>query len=155
MVPGHGWGTIGSPDMGDDVPPVDRSAAPLWRRPWLLAIVGAAVAVAVITVGLRMVNRTDARQGSGIAPITLTRPINGAPFDGVFTWRPATGASSYQLSIFASDGTPSFEVRDLKTAGVKLSESMKLAPGSYLVQVIGFANGTAVAESARTPFDVK
>jgi hypothetical protein len=143
--------------MSDASPPADRSqAGPWWRRSWLLAIVGATVAVAVVAiVTMRLGNRTDAARGPTVAPITITRPVKGAPFDGVFTWRPADGASAYQVSIFASDGTPSFEVRDLKVPGVKLAESMKLAPGSYLVQVIGFANGATVAESPRTPFDVK
>lgn len=86
--------------------------------------------------------------------VTITRPSAEAPFDRTFTWRPVTGATQYHVVVYSPEGNRAFEVRDLKTAGVKLSDNVQLPPGKYSVQVTALRDSQALAESRRTEFDI-
>jgi predicted small lipoprotein YifL len=83
--------------------------------------------------------------------VAITKPSAEAPFDRTFTWKPVNGATQYHIVVF----TRAFEVRDLTTAGVKLSDSVQLPPGTYSVQVTALRDGQTVAQSTRTAFDIR
>src|ERR671913_40384 len=87
--------------------------------------------------------------------VTITRPSAQAPFDRMFTWKPVDGATQYQVVVFTPEGNRAFEVRDLTTAGVKLSDNLQLPPGTYSVQVTALRDGQTVAQSTRTAFDIR
>ena len=87
--------------------------------------------------------------------VTITKPSAEAPFDRTFTWTAVPAATEYHLVVFSPTGDRTFEVRDLKTAGVKLAESVQLPPGKYSVQVTALRDGQSVAESPRTAFDIR
>jgi hypothetical protein len=87
--------------------------------------------------------------------VTITRPSAEAPFDRMFTWRPVDGATQYHVVVFTPEGNRAFEVRDLTTAGVKLSDNLQFPPGKYTVQVTALRDGQTLAESARTEFDIR
>jgi hypothetical protein len=87
--------------------------------------------------------------------VTITRPSADAPFDRMFTWTAVPAATEYHVVVYTPQGSRAFEVRDLKTAGVKLSDTVQLPPGKYSVQVTALRDGQTVAESARTEFDIK
>ena len=87
--------------------------------------------------------------------VTITRPSADAPFDRTFTWRAIPAATEYQVVVFSPEGNRAFEVRDLKTAGVKLSDTVVLPPGKYSVQVTAVRDGQTLAESPRVQFDIK
>jgi hypothetical protein len=87
--------------------------------------------------------------------VTITRPAADAPFDRTFTWKPVANATTYHLVVFTPDGARAFEVRDLVTPGVKLSEKVGLAPGRYAVQVTALRDGQTLAESPRAEFEIK
>jgi hypothetical protein len=87
--------------------------------------------------------------------VTITRPSAKAPFDRTFTWTAVPAATEYHVVVYSPTGDRAFEVRDLKTAGVKLAESLQFPPGKYSVQVTALRDGQTVAESPRTPFDIK
>jgi hypothetical protein len=87
--------------------------------------------------------------------VTITRPSANLPFERTFLWKPVATATSYHVVVFSPEGTRAFEVRDLKTTGVMLSEGVKLPPGRYSVQVTAIRDGSPVAESPRTEFDIR
>lgn len=87
--------------------------------------------------------------------VTITRPSAEAPFDRMFTWKPVNGATQYQVVVYTFDGNRAFEVRDLTTAGVKLSDNLQFPPGKYTVQVTALRDGQTVAESPRTEFEIR
>jgi hypothetical protein len=87
--------------------------------------------------------------------VTITRPSAEAPFDRMFTWRPVDGATQYHVVVYSPDGNRAFEVRDLTTAGVKLSDNLQFPPGKYSVQVTALRDGQTLAESARTEFEIR
>jgi hypothetical protein len=88
-------------------------------------------------------------------PMTITRPAADAPFDGTFTWTPVARATRYHLVVFSPTGTRAFEVRDLTSTAVKLSEGVQLPPGRYSAQVTAVRDGAAAAESAPVHFEIK
>ena len=93
--------------------------------------------------------------GSQASPtVTITSPAAGVAFNRTFTWQPVPGATRYNVAVFASDGARSFEVRDLTTAGVKLSDGVTLAPGRYFVQVTARHDANVIAQSDRTDFEI-
>ena len=77
------------------------------------------------------------------------------PFERVFTWKPVNGATSYNLVVYTSEGARAFEVRDLTTAGVKVSEGIPMIPGRYFVEVTALRDGAEIAKSEMAPFDMK
>ena len=87
--------------------------------------------------------------------VTITRPSGDAPFDRTFTWTAVPAATEYHVVVFTPEGNRAFEVRDLKTAGVKLSDTVQLPAGKYSVQVTALRDGRTVAESRRTEFDIR
>jgi hypothetical protein len=87
--------------------------------------------------------------------VTITRPSAEVPFDRTFTWRAVNGATQYHVVVFTPEGNRAFEVRDLKTAGVKLSDNLQLPPGKYSVQVTALRDGQTLAESTRMQFDIR
>ncbi len=87
--------------------------------------------------------------------VTLTRPAADAPFDRTFSWKPVPNATAYNIAVYQPDGSRTFEVRDLKVPGVKIADSVQLPPGRYSVQVTAVRDGTTVAESPLTPFDIR
>ena len=88
-------------------------------------------------------------------PMTITRPAPDAPFDGTFTWTPVASATRYHLVVFSPAGTRAFEVRDLTSTGVKLSEGVQLPPGRYSAQVTAVRDGAELAQSAPVHFEIK
>ena len=88
-------------------------------------------------------------------PMIITRPAADAPFDGTFTWTPVARATRYHLVVFSPAGTRAFEVRDLTSTGVKLSDGLQLPPGRYSAQVTAVRDGAAAVESAPVHFDIK
>jgi hypothetical protein len=87
--------------------------------------------------------------------VTITRPSAEAPFDRMFTWKPVNGATQYHVVVFTPEGNRAFEVRDLTTAGVKLSDNLQFPPGKYSVQVTALRDGQTLAESGRTEFEIR
>ena len=87
--------------------------------------------------------------------VTITRPSAQSPFDRMFTWKPVNGATQYHVVVFTPEGNRAFEVRDLTTAGVKLSDGLQLPPGKYSVQVTALRDGQTLAESGRTEFEIR
>jgi uncharacterized protein (DUF2141 family) len=110
-----------------------------------LAVVAAALAI--VTAGCAA--SEDAKT------ITITQPSAEAPFDRTFAWTPVPNVTSYSVVVFTAEGNRTFEVRDLITPGVKLSEKVDLPPGKYSVQVTALRDGQTVAESARQQFEIK
>jgi hypothetical protein len=138
------------------------NARPPWfRRPWALEVAGLALVavlgiVLAITWGFRRTGEAggDVATAGSVRPIEIVKPTADSPFDRTFSWRPVDGAASYSVAVFRGDGERSFEVRDVKGAGVALSPTVKLAPGPYFWQVIAVRNGETIAESPRTPFAI-
>lgn len=133
---------------------------PWFRRPWALELVGAgALLLVLLVVGVTTLfnpeDAGDVKQAEGRLEISVVKPTATAPFDRTFDWQPIEGATTYRVLVFTSDGARSFEVRDLKTTSVALSPTVKLAPGRYFWQVIATRDGETLAESPRTPFDLK
>lgn len=87
--------------------------------------------------------------------VTITRPSAEAPFDRMFTWRAVDAATEYHLVVYSPEGNRAFEVRDLKTAGVKLADNLQFPPGTYSVQVTALRNGQMIAESPRMAFEIR
>jgi hypothetical protein len=87
--------------------------------------------------------------------IEVVKPTPTAPFDRTFSWRPVDGATAYHVVVFNGAGERTFEVRDLKTAGVAVAKDVWLAPGPYSWQVRAFKDGQQLLESAVTPFEIK
>ena len=136
----------------------EAAAPPWWRKTWLLGALGAAAVVAlVVAVGLfgREDDSNDVTRGGGLPPVTLTQPAEGKPFERVFTWRPVKGATAYHLVVYNAEGARAFEVRDLTTAGVKMSDGLRMIPGRYSVEVTALREGAEIAKSEMTPFDMK
>ena len=92
--------------------------------------------------------------GAEAPTVTITSPTAGTAFNRTFTWQPVSGATRYDVAVFASDGTRSFEVRDLTTPGVKLSDGVQLAPGRYSVQVTARRDRDVLAQSSRADFEI-
>jgi hypothetical protein len=137
------------------------NARPPWfRRPWALEVAGlalvAVLGILTITWGCRQTGEAggEAATAGGVRPIEIVKPTAASPFDRTFSWRAVDGASSYSVAVFRGDGERSFEVRDVKGAGVTLSPTVKLAPGPYLWQVVAMRDGKTIAESPRTPFAI-
>jgi hypothetical protein len=138
------------------------NARPPWcRRPWALELTGLGL-VAVLGIfmaiswGCRGTGDAggDGAAAGGVRPMVIVKPTAAGAFDRTFSWRPVDGASSYSVAVFRSDGERSFEVRDVKGAGVTLGPTVKLAPGPYLWQVVAIRDGKTIAESPRTPFAI-
>lgn len=93
--------------------------------------------------------------GEDTKTITITRPSAEAPFERTFAWKPVPNVTSYSVVVFTAEGNRTFEVRDLVTPGVKLSEKVQLPAGRYSVQVTALRDGQTVAQSAQIQFDIK
>jgi|SRR5688572_16396895 hypothetical protein len=138
------------------------NARPPWfRRPWALELTGLGLVaifgtVVAITSGCRGAGEAggDGATSGGVRPMVIVKPTADIAFDRTFSWRAVDGASSYSVAVFRGDGERSFEVRDVKGAGVTLGPTVKLAPGPYLWQVVAIRDGKTIAESPRTPFAI-
>jgi hypothetical protein len=87
--------------------------------------------------------------------IEVVKPTASTPFDRTFSWRPVDGASTYHVVVYNGAGDRTFEVRDLKTAGVAVAKDVWLAPGPYSWQVRAFKDGQQLLESPLTKFEIK
>jgi hypothetical protein len=130
-----------------------------FRRPWALEAASAA-AVAFVLIGYALFSATRAPVDDGIdlprsaVAIAVVKPTSAAQFDRTFAWQRIDTATTYRVVVFTATGDRLFELRDLKAPSVKVDESVKLTPGRYLWQVIGFRDGVQVAESPMTEFAV-
>jgi uncharacterized protein (DUF2141 family) len=113
-----------------------------------------AVRLAVVAAALAIVAAGCAATDDANT-ITITQPSAEAPFDRTFAWRPVPNVTSYSVVVFTAEGNRTFEVRDLTTAGVKLSEKVQLPPGKYSVQVTALRDGKTVTESPRQEFEIR
>jgi len=131
-----------------------------FRRPWALEAASAA-AVAFVLIGYALFSamrapvdeRSDPPPGA-VAAIAVVKPTGATAFDRTFAWQRIDTATTYRVVVFTAAGDRVFELRDLKAPSVKVDESVKLAPGRYLWQVIGLRDGVQVAESPMTEFAV-
>lgn len=136
-------------ELSDGVEAVEHRGR---RRLWLFVALGTA-AVAILAM-LWLQKQVPNEPASGMAKIVVTRPSAAFPFDRTFGWEPVKGATSYRVLVSSGDARV-FEVRDLTSNGVKLSETVQLPPGPYAMQVVAFNGDKPIGESPSTPFDVK
>jgi hypothetical protein len=83
------------------------------------------------------------------------RPDFVGPTPARLEWTAAAGADSYVVSVENEIEIPVFDQEGIKTTSVPWPKEVRVEPGTYYWRIVGYKNGSLVADSGRAAFVVR